>query len=141
MAFRLSRDLHAYVRFLLTKPESNDYVNRSIVASSWNRGQAFVAMSRVRLGGTYTPALVSIRARRGGRVVSGFALDFVRHPVIGIPVVLERQSGRGWRRVATVRTTRIGELPVQGCAGQVSRPCPARLTVRRPVARSVRAAR
>ena len=53
VAFRLSRDLHAYVRFLLTKPESNDfYVNGSIVASSWNRGQAFVAMSRVRLEGT-----------------------------------------------------------------------------------------
>lgn len=109
VAFRLSRDVHAYVRFLLTRPESNDfYVNGSILASSWNRGQAFVAMSRVRLEGNLPPSLVSIRARSRGRVVSGFALDFVRHPVIGIPVVLERQSGRGWRRVATVRTTRIG---------------------------------
>ncbi len=109
VAFRLSRDLHAYVRFLLTKPESNDfYVNGSILASSWNRGQSLVAMSRVRLEGNLPPSLVSIRARRGGRVVSGFALDFVHHPVIGIPVVLEQQRGRGWRRVATVRTTRIG---------------------------------
>lgn len=108
LAFRLSRDLHAYVRFLLTKPESNDfYVNGSILASSWNRGQSFVAMSRVRLEGNLPPSLVSIRARRG-RVVSGFALDFVRHPVVGIPVVLERQTGRSWRKVATVRTTRIG---------------------------------
>jgi hypothetical protein len=109
VAFRLSSDVHAYVRFLLTRPESNDfYVNGSILASSWNRGQAFVAMSRVRLEGNLPPSLVSIRARRGGRVVSGFALDFVRHPVAGIPVTLERQSRRGWRRVATVRTTRIG---------------------------------
>lgn len=109
VAFPLSRDVHAYVRFLLLRPESNDfYVNGSIIASSWNRGQAFVAMSRVRLEGNLPPSLVSIRARRGGRVVSGFALDFVRHPVVRIPVVLERRSGRGWRRVATTRTTRIG---------------------------------
>lgn len=108
VAFPLSRDVHAYVRFLLLRPESNDfYVNGSIIASSWNRGQAFVAMSRVRLEGNLPPSLVSIRARRGGRV-SGFALDFVRHPVVRIPVVLERRSGRGWRRVATTRTTRIG---------------------------------
>jgi hypothetical protein len=109
VAFRLSRDVHTYVRFLLLRPESNDFhVNGSILASSWNRGQAFVAMSRVRLEGNLPPSLVSIRARRGGRVVSGFALDFVRHPVVGIPVVLERRNGRAWRRVATARTTRIG---------------------------------
>ena len=48
LAFPLSRDLHAFVRFLLTRPESNDYyVNGSILASSWNRGQALVAMSSV----------------------------------------------------------------------------------------------
>ena len=101
VAFRLSRDLHAYVRFLLTRPESNDfYVNGSILASSWNRGQSFVAMSRVRLEGNLPPSLVSIRARRGRRVVSWFALDFVRHPVVGIPVVLERRTGSAWRRIA-----------------------------------------
>jgi hypothetical protein len=109
LAFPLSRDLHAYVRFLLTRPESNDFfVNRSILASSWNRGQALVAMSRVKLEGNLPPSLVSIRQRRGGRVVAGFVLDFLRHPVVAIPVTLERRSGRGWRRVATVRSTRIG---------------------------------
>lgn len=109
VAFPLSRDLHAFVRFLLLRPETNDfYVNGSIQASSWNRGQAFVAMARVKLEGNLPPSLVSIRARRGGRVVSGFALDFLRHAVVGIPVTLERRRGRGWRRVATVRTSRLG---------------------------------
>lgn len=108
-AFPLSRDLHAYVRFLLLRPETNDfYVNGSIKASSWNRGQALVAMARVKLEGNLPPSLVSIRARRGGRVVAGFALDFLRHAVVGIPVTLERKRGRGWRRVATVRTSRLG---------------------------------
>jgi hypothetical protein len=109
VAFPLSRDLHAYVRFLLTRPESNDhFINGLILASSWNRGQALVAMSRVKLEGNLPPSLVSIRQRRGGRVVAGFVLDFLRHPVVGVPVTLERRAGRGWRRVATVRSSRIG---------------------------------
>jgi hypothetical protein len=108
VAFPLSRDLHAYVRFLLTRPESNDFSIGSIRASSWNRGQAFVAMARVKLEGNLPPSLVSIRGRRGGRVISGFVLDFLRHAVVGIPVTLERQVGNGWRPVARARTTRLG---------------------------------
>jgi hypothetical protein len=65
-------------------------------------------MARVRLEGNLPPSLVSIRARRGRGEISGFALDFLRHAVVRIPVILERRSGRGWRRVATTRTTRIG---------------------------------
>jgi hypothetical protein len=109
VAFRLSSDFHAFVRFLLTRPESNQhYVNGSILASSWNRGQALVAMSRVKLEGNLPPSLVSIRPRKGGRMVGGFALDFLRHAVVGIPVTLERRTGSAWRRVATVRTSRFG---------------------------------
>jgi hypothetical protein len=109
VAFPVSRDVHTFVRFLLTRPESNEYrVRGTILASSWNRGQAFVAMSRVKLEGNLPPALVSIRARRGGRIVAGFALDFLRHPVVGIPVTLERRSGGRWRRIASVRTSRLG---------------------------------
>ncbi len=118
VAFPLSRDVHAYVRFLLTKPESNDfYVNGSILASSWNRGQALVAMSRVRLEGNLPPSLVSIRSRRGGRLVSGFALDFARHPVVGIPVTLERRSGSGWTRRRDRSHDADRRLHVQGRAG------------------------
>jgi hypothetical protein len=109
VAFPVSRAVHTFVRFLLRRPESNEYrVRGTILASSWNRGQALVAMSRVKLEGNLPPALVSIRARRGGRVVAGFALDFLRHAVVGIPVTLERRSGGRWRRIASVRTSRLG---------------------------------
>jgi hypothetical protein len=108
VAFPVSPKLHAFVRFLLPLPESNEfYVNGSIVASSWNRGQAFVAMSRVKLEGNLPPSIVSIRARRG-RAVSGFVLDFLRHSVLRVPVVLERRRGSGWTRVASSRTNRLG---------------------------------
>jgi hypothetical protein len=35
-------------------------------------------------------------------------LDRFRHAVVGIPVTLERRRGGGWRRLATVRTSRLG---------------------------------
>jgi hypothetical protein len=108
VAFPVSPNVHAFVRFLLTRPESNDFYINGIQASSWNRGQALVAMSRVSLEGNLPPSLVSIRTRRGGRVVTGFVLDFMRHAVIGTPVTLERRTGRGWQRVSTVRSSRIG---------------------------------
>jgi hypothetical protein len=109
MAFPVSRDLHVFVRFLLARPESNEYrVRGSVLASSWNRGQALVAMSGVTLHGNLPPSLVSIRARRRARIVSGSVLDFLRHAVIRIPVTLERRTGRGWTRIARVRTSRLG---------------------------------
>ena len=38
LALPLSREVHAYVRFLLHRPESNDFYVNGILASSWNRG-------------------------------------------------------------------------------------------------------
>ena len=107
VAFPISPDLHAFVRYLLLRPESNDFYVNGILASSWNRGQALLAMSRVRLEGNLPPSLVSVRARGGGRI-AGFVLDFLKHPVLGTPVTLERRSGSRWRKVSTVRTSRIG---------------------------------
>jgi hypothetical protein len=104
------------VRFLLPYPDSNAMYVNGILASSWNRGQAFVAMSRVRLEGNLPPSLVSIRARRSG-VVAGFALDFLKHAVIRIPVVLERRSGSGWRRIASTRTSGIGGYRFKAAPG------------------------
>jgi hypothetical protein len=108
VAFRVTPNLHAFVRFLLLRPETDDYaVKGSIVASSWNRGQALLAMSRVRLEGNLPPSLVTARARRKG-VLAGFVVDFHRHAVVAIPAVLERRSGSGWRRIASVKTNRLG---------------------------------
>lgn len=108
MALPVAPRLHAFVRFLLLRPENdNFFVKGSILASSWNRGQALLAMSRVRLEGNLPPSLVTIRARRKG-VLGGFAVDMHRHAVVGIPVVLERRRGGGWRRISSARTTGNG---------------------------------
>jgi hypothetical protein len=108
VAFPVAPRLHAFVRFLLLRPESDDYyVKGSILASSWNRGQALLAMSRVRFEGNLPPSIVSIRARRK-RVVAGFVVDFHRHAVVGIRVTLERRARRGWRRIANRKATALG---------------------------------
>ena len=108
MAFPLAPQLHAWIRFLSPRPEDDSfYVKGSILASSWNRGQALLAMSRVRLEGNLPPSLVTLRVRRKG-VVGGFVVDFHRHAVAGVPAVLERRSGGRWRRISSVRTSRLG---------------------------------
>lgn len=108
VAFRVTPNLHAFVRFLLLRPESDEYaVKGSIAASSWNRGQALLAMSRVRLEGNLPPALVTARTRRKG-VLAGFVVDFHRHAVVAVPAVLERPVGSGWRRVKSMKTNRFG---------------------------------
>jgi hypothetical protein len=108
VAFPIVPRLHAWIRFLLERPENDAfYVKGSVLASSWNRGQALLAMSRVRLEGNLPPSLVTLRARRKG-LVAGFVVDFHRHAVVGIPAVLERRAGAGWRRIKSVKTTQLG---------------------------------
>lgn len=108
LAFRIAPRLHTWVRFLLPRPENDSFfVNGRILASSWNRGQALLAMSRVRLEGNLPPSIVSIRARRRG-VLAGFVVDMHRHAVVGVPVSLQQRRGSGWRQVARARTTQLG---------------------------------
>jgi hypothetical protein len=107
VAFRVAPSLHAFVRFLLVRPESDEFaVKGSILASSWNRGQALLAMSRVRLEGNLPPSLVTARPRP--KRLSGFVVDFHRHAVVGVPAVLERRAGSRWRRISSVKTNRLG---------------------------------
>lgn len=108
VAFPLSEKLHAFVRFVVPRPETDDFfVKGSVLASSWNRGQALLAMSRVRLEGNMPPSVVTIRLRRKG-IVAGFVVDFYRHAVVGIPVSLQRRVGSRWVRIRGGRTTRLG---------------------------------
>ncbi|MGH3081561.1 MAG: hypothetical protein ACRDNH_10570 [Gaiellaceae bacterium] len=108
VAFPVAPKLHVFVRFLLLRPESDAYVVKgSMLASSWNRGQALLAMSRTRLEGNLPPALVTARPRRKG-VLGGFVVDFHRHAVVTVPAVLERRAGSGWRRISSVKTNRLG---------------------------------
>jgi hypothetical protein len=108
IALPVAPKLHAFVRFLLLRPESDEYlVKGTILGSSWNRGQALLAMSRVRLEGNLPPSLVSIRAR-SKRSVAGFVVDMHRHAVVRIPVSLQQRRGAGWRQIATGRTTQLG---------------------------------
>jgi hypothetical protein len=108
LAFRVAPQLHTWIRFILPRPENDTfYVKGSVLASSWNRGQALLAMSRVRLEGNLPPSIVSIRPRRQG-VLAGFVLDMHRHAVVGTRVALERRRGARWRRIATSRTANNG---------------------------------
>jgi hypothetical protein len=108
VAFPVAPKLHAWVRFLLLRPEADAYVVKgSILASSWNRGQALLAMSRVRFEGNLPPALVTARPRGAGRL-AGFVVDFHRHAVVAVPAVLERRSGSRWRRISSVKTNQLG---------------------------------
>jgi hypothetical protein len=108
LAFPVAPRLHAFVRFLLLRPESDAFnVKGTILASSWNRGQALLAMSRVLLDGNLPPSLVTIRTRRRG-VLAGAVVDFYHHAVLGIPVGLERRVGGRWLRIKKARTTQTG---------------------------------
>jgi hypothetical protein len=67
----------------------------------------------VRVEGNFAPALVSIRAARGTRVIRGRVVDSFRHRVLGAQIALEQRAGGGWRRVAGTRTSKIGLYAVR----------------------------
>ena len=109
LAFTLGQGVYAVARFLLLEPPSDDFrVEGGILPTAWNRGQAFIALSGVRVEGNFVPAVVSIRTTRGTQTVRGLVLDAFRHRVVGAQVALERRAGSGWRRVALRRSNARG---------------------------------
>ena len=113
MAFSLGQGVNAIVRFTLLEPRSDDFrVDGAVLPTAWNRGQAFIALAGVRLEGSFPPALVSIRAERGTRLLRGKVLDAFRHRVLGAQVFLERRAGSGWRRVLVRRSDRAGNYTI-----------------------------
>ncbi len=115
LAVPLGAGLQAIVRFLLQSPSSDsspsgDYlVLGSFLASTWNRGQALIALSGVRVEGALPPKTVSVRAVPARRVLRGRVVDAFVNPLVGVKVVLERASGGV---VRTTRTTTSGTYRV-----------------------------
>jgi hypothetical protein len=109
LAFPLDANLHAVVRIQLLDPPSDAFVVKEVITgSTWNRGQALLALSGVRLQGTLPPKIVSAKAADRGRKVRGKVVDRFLDPVVGAPVALERSTGGGWTRVARGRTSQTG---------------------------------
>jgi hypothetical protein len=114
LAFPLGQSVFAIARFTLLQPPSDEYrVEGGILPTAWNRGQAFIALAGVRVEGNFAPALVSIRAERGTRLIRGKVVDAFRHRVLGAPISLERRVGSAWRRAATARTNKNGVYAVR----------------------------
>ncbi|MFN2471434.1 MAG: hypothetical protein ABR583_10720 [Gaiellaceae bacterium] len=119
-AVPLGEGAQAVVRFELPRPAADssawgDYlVMGTFLASTWNRGQALIALSRIRVEGNLAPRVLSIRPVRGARAVRGKAVDPFVNPLVGVLVTAERWTGSSWRRVRSSRTTRSGtyRIPV-----------------------------
>jgi hypothetical protein len=109
LAFPLDVNFWAIVNMDLLEPARDSYVvNGSIGGSTWNRGQAFLALAGVRLRGNLAPKIVSAKSSDHGRLVRGKVVDRNLDPVVGTPVALERQTGGGWTQVAHGKTRQDG---------------------------------
>jgi hypothetical protein len=115
LAFQLDQNLHAVVHLELLDPPNDSFVVKQLVrASTWNRGQAFLALTRVRLRGNLAPKVVAVRATNRGRELRGKVVDRLLHPVVGTPLALEmRRPGGRWVRVARGRTDQRGFYTLQ----------------------------
>ncbi len=117
MAFPLGQGVMAIARFTLLEPPNDDFrVDGGILPTSWNRGQAFIALAGVRVEGNFAPALVSIRAARGTRLLRGRVVDAFRHRILGAQIFLERRAGSSWRRVGLTRTDKQGNYVVRAAS-------------------------
>jgi hypothetical protein len=115
LAIPISPTAIAIVNFSLKAPDTNSvegfgdyFVLGSFLASTWNRGQAFVALSGVQLEGTFPPSAVSIEAVPRKPLVRGIVVDSLEHGIAGARTVLERRVGSAWRAVGSGRTSAQG---------------------------------
>jgi hypothetical protein len=125
LAIPLGPTAIAIVKFSLSAPATNgepglgnNLVLGSFGASTWNRGQAFLALSGVHLEGNLPPSLVTLRQVRPKRILGGAVLDDFKHPVVGVRAVLERRSGASWRASASAKTNGQGSFTFRASPGR-----------------------
>jgi hypothetical protein len=118
LAFPVGPRAFTIVRFELTDPVGDssgqwgDYlVNGLDLPSIWNRGQAFWALSGVKLIGNLPPTQIALSD--SGRTLRGAVSDAFHHPVLGLPVSIQRQVGDSWRPLTTARTNTTGEFSLR----------------------------
>src|SRR5436309_1926819 len=81
-------------------PPSDSVAVNGVIGSTWNRGQALLALSGVSLQGNLPPKIVAARSFARGRFVRGKVVDRFLDAVIGARVSLERLAGGSWTKVA-----------------------------------------
>jgi len=105
----------AYAKFSLLLPSGNsaggsigfgEYLINGMRPTDWNTEKGMQAIRGVWAEGNRPGARVTAAAR--GRRVSGRVADCSAHPLAGVTVQLQRQSGRRWVRAAKGRTTATG---------------------------------
>jgi hypothetical protein len=118
LAFPVGPKAFSIVRFDVSTPSTDssgqwgDYLVGGLdLPSIWNRGQAFWAMSGVRLVGNLPPARIDLSV--SGRTLRGTVSDAFYHPVLGLPVSVQRQVGGSWRQLASLRTDKKGEFALR----------------------------
>jgi hypothetical protein len=119
LAFPVAPGAFAIVRFEFLDPASNSagqwgnyLVGGLDPPSVWNRGQTFWALSGVKLLGNLPPTRVEVGV--SGRRVRGTVLDAFRHPVLRVPVSLQRRIGSSWRVQTSTKTNSRGLFSVRG---------------------------
>ena len=108
LAFPLDVNLYAIVHVDLLEPPSDSFAVNGVIGSTWNRGQALLALSGVSLQGNLPPKIVAARSYSRGRFVRGKVVDRFLDAVIGARVSLERLAGGSWSKVAGGKTSSRG---------------------------------
>lgn len=118
LAFPVAPKAFSIVRFELSDPATDssgqwgDYLVGGLdLPSVWNRGEAFWALSGVRLVGNLPPTRIELSD--SGRTLRGAVSDAFYHPVLGLPVSVQHRVGTSWRPLTTARTDRKGEFSLR----------------------------
>lgn len=118
LAFPVGPQAFSIIRFELLDPSrdsagefGNFLVGGLDLPSIWNRGQAFWALSGVRVVGNLPPTRIELTVAR--HTIRGVVSDAFHHPVIGLPVSFQHREGDSWRPVTSVRTDVKGGVSVR----------------------------